>query len=169
MSAEKTGGAFFLQEVEPKTLIAVLVSTTPPQGPGVVLLAFGDDDPRTRSDVVTEIVFSWDVALRLLGVLQVLVAQTMCLRSEVVEWRFVPREPAAFAVRMRRGSRERGSQVRVFVSWATGHDGIVWNRDEEGGLEWRLREDLALELSYALLSALAHLASGIGSGPEPAP
>lgn len=159
MSPEKTGGAFLLQEQEPKRLIGSLVSTTDEQGPGLVWVAFGDEDPRSKQGVVTEVGLSRDAALRLAGLLQILVAQNMCLRTELVEWRFVERKPVAFAVRT-----ERGPRGLVFVSWTTGYDGVVWN--EQGGHEWKLREDRALDLSFALISVMAHMASGTELEPK---
>lgn len=161
MKPEKAGGAFLLQEQEPKRLIGSLVSRTGEQGPGLVLVAFGDEDPRSKRGVVTEIGLSRDAALRLAGLLQILVAQNMWLRRESVEWKFVEKNPVAFSVRS-----ERGPRGLVFVSWATGYDGVVWG--EQGGHEWRMREDRALDLSYVLISVMAHMASGTSgpAGPE---
>ncbi|MBK9261558.1 MAG: hypothetical protein IPM54_17350 [Polyangiaceae bacterium] len=156
MNSERTGGAFLLQEQEPKRLVGIFVSTTTDQFPGWIWGAFGDQDPRCKHGPVTEIAVSRDVALHLAGLLQVLVAQNMWLRGESNGWEFVGGTPVTFSVRI-----ENGTKGMVLLSWETGGDGIAWN-EKEGEVEWGLREDRALGLSHALIFALARTAAGIG-------
>lgn len=157
MSAERTGGSFLLQEQEAKSLVGIFVSTTAAQGPGWVWGAFGDEDPRTGTGAVTQVAFGKDVALRLGALLQVLVAQNMCLRGAPMELR-LPEFPDGLAS----VTIDAGPGGKVFISWPTGADGVVWN-DEGGQCEWGLREDRALGMSWAIISKLAESAAHAGT------
>lgn len=153
MNTEKRGGAFLLQEQTPTRLIGSLACTTPDVDPGTIWIGFGDVDPRTSPSAdAWEIALSHDVALRLAALLQVLVAQNLWLRTEAVEWPFRPRSQTSFLVEV-----GRGRHGRVVISWAPGQEGTEWTDD--GGHMWKLREDRALDLSYALIATLARNAS----------
>jgi len=154
MNSEKTGGAFLLQEQEPKRLIGVFVSTTTEQFPGWIWGAFGDEDPRSKSAVVTEVALSRNVALPMASLLQVLVAQNACMRGETIDLKFDADKITTFSVRM-----ENGPSGMVYLAWAAGEEGIVWN-EQPGEIEWGLREDRALDLSHAIIVGFAKTASG---------
>jgi hypothetical protein len=49
----------------------------------------------------------------------------------------------------------------VVISWAPGQEGTEWTDD--GGHMWKLREDRALDPSYALIATLAGTASCAGA------
>lgn len=154
MTTEKTGGAFLLQEQEPKKLLGIFVSTTADSGPGWIWGSLGADDIHSEHGGMVELALSRDVALRLAGLLQVLTAQNMCLRAEPVGWVCPAGDSGTFVVKI-----EHGPDGLVFVSWPAGCDGVAWH-DGGGQVEWGLREEHALELSHVLIRELGRAASG---------
>lgn len=153
----KTGGAFLLQELEPKRLLGSMMSVADEGGWGWIYLSFFPDPAQLTLEErgpQTSFVISRAVAANLIGLLQVMVVQNRILRHEEV-------------VRSRSSSRKRansGLSVKsphrnLFTcSWASGMTGAR-HRNVEGQIELRLREDVAEEMSLRLIEEMARIAA----------
>ncbi|WP_437630370.1 hypothetical protein [Sorangium sp. So ce854] len=158
MNSEKSGGTFPLQETEPKRLLGCLISTTSDTGPGWVHGSFSDA-PGSMMFVDVgnkiELVLSRGVAFSLVGLLQVLVAQNAYIRDSHTRWTCEAVESGRIAVSCR--PDPKGS---IVASWVPDPERITC-RVEQDLVEWRMREDMAMELAFALVRQLARVAAGV--------
>jgi hypothetical protein len=151
---ELWGSSYLLQDVEAVRLIASLGSSTDQESPGLVKVSFTQEPgvfATARRQQQSEIVAKWDVALRLMALLHVLVLQNKLLRSETPEIR-VP-----------------SGKVRVFTvsgGWRSSPIVCAWNaatvevecRPVEGAadqFELVLKEEAAAELAMSLAERFA--------------
>jgi hypothetical protein len=163
VNSEKSGGTFLLQQTEPKRLIGALVSTTAGSDLGWILGFFSNPMPSDLPGLFAfgedrhETVLNIDrvVAMTLVGLLQVLVAQCAYLRDPNTQWRFaLDQDSGKISVGM--GPGRKGGLV---VKWPTGVEGITCQVIGEQ-MEWRIREDLAIELAGGIIRILARRAAG---------
>ncbi|WP_438014221.1 hypothetical protein WMF18_25275 [Sorangium sp. So ce315] len=158
MNSERSGGTFLLQETEPKRLLGCLISTTTDTGPGWVQGSFSDE-PGSLTFVnvgnKTELVMSRGVALSLVSLLQVLVAQNAYIRSPDARWTCGPVEPGRITV-----SHQPGNNNIIIASWVPDPEYITC-RVAQDDIEWRIREDMAMELALGVVCRLAQIAAGV--------
>ncbi|WP_437289127.1 hypothetical protein [Sorangium sp. So ce406] len=103
----------------------------------------------------TELVLSRGVAFSLVSLLHVLVAQNAYIRDPDAPRMCEPVEAGRIAVNHRPGANDR-----IIASWVPDPEYITC-RVVEGQVEWRLREDMAIELAFALVRHLARIAAGV--------
>jgi hypothetical protein len=97
---ERSGSTYLLQDVEPVRLIGVVGSWTE-DGSGSVVVSFSHEPgvfTVTQSESEGELVVKWDVALKLMALLHIVVLQNKILRGETHEMRGAPTQARVFTV-----------------------------------------------------------------------
>src|SRR4051812_40416253 len=82
---ERWGSSYLLQDVEAVRLIASLGSSTGRESAGSVTISFAQEPGvfvTSQSARERELLIKWDVALRLMGLLDILILQNRLLRDE---------------------------------------------------------------------------------------
>lgn len=159
MNTEKFGGVFLLQETQPKRLLGSMRSTTSIMGPGWIYGSFFKEPESINFEDVgnkTELVMSRDVALSLIGLFPVLLATNSYIRSPHAQWTCDFVESGRIRVHQRDGIKKRS----LVASWIPDPEGISYQAVGDQ-IEWRIREDFAMELFFALVRRLAQTAANI--------
>lgn len=158
MNTEKSGGVFLLQETEPKRLLGCLISTTSDTGHGWIHGSFFDTpgsmifvDVGNKIDLV----LSRDVAFSLIGLLHVLVATNAYIRGPDSRWTCGLVESGRITVSLRPEMKKSS----LVASWVPDPESITCQVVGDQ-IEWRVREDLAMELVFVLVRQLAVTAAG---------
>jgi hypothetical protein len=158
MNTERSGGVFLLQEMKPKRLLGSLISITSETGPGWIHGSFFNEPESISFTSVgdkTELVLSQPVALSLIGILPVLVATNAHLRNRNVRWTCEVLNPGRIAVNHRLEMEKRC----LVASWVPDPESII-SEVVGNQIEWRIHEDLAMELFFSLVAQLAQTAAG---------
>lgn len=171
MTEERTGGAFLLQELEPKRLVGSLTSVTKETGPGWIFMSFFPGSGGLEFQAhEKQMVLSFDRTMALLfgGVLQVLVAQNRILRADTQEEKqLISKKSGLVAVGGGLGDRKV-----ISCSLSSGTPEIGYQRIDEQ-IEIRIQEDLAEEIARQLIERMARIAAEgspplqIGSAEDP--
>lgn len=148
------GSSYLLQDVAPVRLVGALGSATARPGPGMVRLSFTQEPgvlTVTHDESGWRLVIKWDLALRLMALLHVLILQNMLLRDEAPKVRVAPDRSRVFTVT----EGQRASSI--VCSWNEAADDVECNLVEGTAdeLELTLKEGAAAELIMALAERIA--------------
>jgi hypothetical protein len=152
---ELWGSSYLLHDAEPVRLVGTLGSSTDRGGSGVIRLSFNQEPGvlfAAFKESKCELVVKWDVALRLIALVHVLVLQNRLLRGEAPEIRDVSERTRIFDV-------TGGSRMSAIVcSWVAStvdiecrpvHDGVAEQ------VELVVKEEAAAELVTSLAERMA--------------
>lgn len=161
---ELWGSSYLLQDVEPVRLVGTIGSSTEQAGSGKIRVSFHQDPgvfAVMQDGVRSQLHAKWDLALRLMALVHVLVLQNRLLRGE---------EPA-LVVPSQMGRLFTVAEGRraspVVCSWASSTVDVECNPVSDGGpdqFELVLKEDAAVELVVALAQRIA--TNGITRAPD---
>ena len=152
---ELFGSSYLLHDVEPVRLVGTLGSWTDSIGSGSIRVSFHqipDIFSVVRSESACELIMKWDVALRLMALVHILVVQIKILRNEFPEIRVATDRARVFKV-------TGGWRLSPIVcSWNVATDEVECNQVGEEAVdqfELVLKEDAAAELVMALAERIA--------------
>jgi hypothetical protein len=152
---ELWGSSYLLHDTEPVRLVGILGSSTAKVGSGVIRLSF-DQEPGVLffacEESRCELVVKWDVALRLMTLMHVLVLQNRLLRGEAPENREMSERARVFDV-------TGGSRMSALVcSWDSSTADVEYCSVHEGiaeQFELVMKEEVAVELVVSLAETMA--------------
>ncbi|MDC0746391.1 hypothetical protein [Polyangium mundeleinium] len=154
-SMERWGSSYLLHDAESVRLVATLGSSTDIVGTGTIYVSFVQEPvfAVTRNGSRCELVVKWDVALRLMALVHVLVLQNKLLRGEAPEIRGAPDRAQVFEVT----GGLRSSPI--VCSWDASTAGVEFRPVHEGmadPFELVMKEEAAVELVLTLAERIAH-------------
>ena len=148
------GSSYFLHDTEPVRLIGTIGASTDRSDLGSVVMSFAHQPDvffAVHRGSKWELSVKWDVALRMVAIIHVLVVQNRLLRGESAELAFRPGQSPVFAVT---GGAKRGP---IVCNWEANTVGVEC-RPVEGmpeQMDLTLREDLATQLVTAFADRIA--------------
>lgn len=163
---EMWGSSYLIQDVEPVRLIGIIGASTE-TGAGSVRVSFNQDPgvfAVTQSGSEGALVVKWDVALRLMALLHIVILQNKILRGEAPEIGIAPCEACVFTV----SGGGRGAPVTC--SWDAAKPDVEYKRVTEGAsdqFELVLTEKAAIELAADLAGRIAANGATTAIGGDP--
>lgn len=149
------GSSYLLHDVDPVKLIGTLGSFTDSKGVGTVQISFAQEHgvfAVARTESRCEFRIKWEVALRLLALMHILVLQNRMLRGEALDMRISPDRARIFHV------SEGWRSSPIMCSWNAANPDVQCGPASAGSVEqldlW-LKEDAAVELIMALAEQIA--------------
>src|SRR5688572_23034914 len=120
---ERWGSSYFLHDATPTTLVGGLGASTNASGSGTIRLSFAKDSEalelRDGGDL-NELVAKWELAVKLVALLHILVVQNKLLRAEQPVLSTTTNGPPPFEVRA-------DAKSGIVCRWSAETDGIVYN------------------------------------------
>lgn len=157
---ERWGSSYFLHDVTPTTLVGGLGASTNASGRGTIRLSFAKGsealDVRYGGDL-NELVAKWEVAVKLVALLHILVVQNKLLRAEQPVLSTKTNGPPLFEVRA-------DAKSGIVCRWPVETDGIDYNPtpdpESPDQAELLLSEPVAIHLIAGVVEAIAR--RGVG-------
>lgn len=152
---ERWGSSYGLQDVSPVRLIGGIAGSTPPDAPGTIRISFVQDAgvfSTVHEELTRRIIVKWDVALRLIALMHVLVLQNRLLRGESPDLRITRDRARLFS--LTGGARSSA----IECSWSATTSEVTCEPVAGGApdqFELVLGEDAAAELVAALAERIA--------------
>ena len=150
---ELWGSSYLVQDCSPIKLVAMMGSSTPRESSGSVRISFMQEPgvltvAEDASEVVLVVI--WDVAVKLIALLQVLVLQNRLLRAETPLHTTIPLG-RVFKVT---GGAPSGN---IVCSWAVGASEVKCRTvsDSVDQFELIIQEEAASQLAFAIAETLA--------------
>jgi hypothetical protein len=151
---ELWGSSYLLQDVQPVRLVGTIGSSTERAAPGTIRVSFHQEPgvfAVMQDGVGSQLLAKWDLALRLMALVHVLVLQNRLLRGEKPELRSAERE-RVFSV------AGGGRASPILCSWDSSTMDVECHAVGEGEpdqYELVLKEEAAAELVAALAERIA--------------
>jgi hypothetical protein len=158
MSGSKHGSAFLLQQMEPKRLIGTLGSEVASPEANWIYGSFFNEPGLfvfEKDGHETVLTIAWEVAMSLVGMFQVILAQAAYLRDPAAEWT-AEHGKGSGKISVSVGPEKK---KKLVLRWPSDIEGVTCRVVGEQ-TEWRIREDLALEIVGIFVRTLARIGAG---------